>query len=111
MLCHLKHIPHFKTAIKQASRSLASTAETRKVTLIPGDGIGPEISESVKKIFAAAKIPIQWEEVSVTPVMIDGKTTIPPNAIESMKRNKIGLKGPLATPKGKGHVSLNLLLR
>ncbi|KAJ1508779.1 NAD-dependent isocitrate dehydrogenase, partial [Coelomomyces lativittatus] len=71
----------------------------------------PEISESVKKIFAAAKIPIQWEEVSVTPVMIDGKTTIPPNAIESMKRNKIGLKGPLATPKGKGHVSLNLLLR
>ncbi|KAI9216976.1 hypothetical protein BC828DRAFT_351941 [Blastocladiella britannica] len=85
--------------------------EVHKVTLIPGDGIGPEISESVKKIYTAAGVPIVWEEVDVTPVLINGKTTIPQDAIDSIKRNKIALKGPLATPIGKGHVSLNLTLR
>ncbi|KAJ2977773.1 hypothetical protein NQ176_g4184 [Zarea fungicola] len=81
------------------------------VSLIEGDGIGPEISESVKDIFAAAKIPIAWEPVDVTPILKDGKTAIPDAAIESIKKNKIALKGPLATPIGKGHVSLNLTLR
>ncbi|KZP32998.1 mitochondrial NAD-dependent isocitrate dehydrogenase subunit 2 precursor [Athelia psychrophila] len=81
------------------------------VTLIPGDGIGPEISESVKAIYTAANVPIEWEEVSVTPVLKGGKTVIPENAIVSIKRNTVALKGPLATPIGKGHVSLNLTLR
>ncbi|KAM3561975.1 hypothetical protein MY1884_002071 [Beauveria asiatica] len=81
------------------------------VSLIEGDGIGPEISESVKDIFSAAKIPISWEPVDVTPIIKDGKTAIPDAAIESIKKNKIALKGPLATPVGKGHVSLNLTLR
>lgn len=81
------------------------------VTLIPGDGIGPEISESVKTIYEAAKVPIQWEEVSVTPVLKGGKTVIPDQAIQSVRKNTVALKGPLATPIGKGHVSLNLTLR
>ncbi|KAJ3362765.1 NAD-dependent isocitrate dehydrogenase [Allomyces javanicus] len=99
-------------ATQAAKRSLASVAsEMHTVTLIPGDGIGPEISESVKKIFAAADVPIQWEEVSVAPILVKGKTTIPEDAILSIKKNKIALKGPLATPIGKGHVSLNLTLR
>ena len=68
------------------------------VSLIPGDGIGPEISKSVVDIFRAAKIPIEWEEIDVTPTLIDGKTSIPPRAIESVRRNTIALKGPLATP-------------
>jgi isocitrate dehydrogenase (NAD+) len=42
----------------------------RKVTLIPGDGIGPEISAAVQKIFAVAKVPIEWEAVDVTPVRV-----------------------------------------
>ena len=84
----------------------------RLVTLIPGDGIGPEISRSVCQIFAAANVPIAWEEVNVTPILTpEGKTTIPPDALKSVNRNKIALKGPLATPIGKGHVSLNLTLR
>ncbi len=84
----------------------------RVVTLIPGDGIGPEISRSVIQIFEAAKVPIAWEEVSVTPILTpEGKTTIPPAALQSVNRNKVALKGPLATPIGKGHVSLNLTLR
>jgi isocitrate dehydrogenase (NAD+) len=81
------------------------------VTLIPGDGIGPEISESVKSIYNAANVPIQWEEVSVAPILKDGKTAIPDEAIHSIKKNTVALKGPLATPIGKGHVSLNLTLR
>jgi isocitrate dehydrogenase (NAD+) len=81
------------------------------VTLIEGDGIGPEISQSVKDIFAAAKAPIVWEPVDVTPELKNGKTVIPEKAIESVRKNLIALKGPLATPIGKGHVSLNLTLR
>lgn len=81
------------------------------VSLIEGDGIGPEISGAVKNIFAAAKAPITWEPVDVTPMLKDGKTTIPESAIQSIEKNKVALKGPLATPIGKGHVSLNLTLR
>ncbi|XP_065156999.1 probable isocitrate dehydrogenase [NAD] subunit alpha, mitochondrial [Atheta coriaria] len=88
------------------------SSEVRKCTLIPGDGIGPEISAAVQKIFASASVPIEWESVDVTPVRgPDGKFGIPQAAIDSVNRNKIGLKGPLMTPVGKGHRSLNLALR
>ncbi|RKO88668.1 hypothetical protein BDK51DRAFT_36230 [Blyttiomyces helicus] len=83
----------------------------RIVTLIPGDGIGPEIAESVVKIFSAANVPVVWESVNVTPFLKDGKTTIPEDARISVERNKVALKGPLATPIGKGHQSMNLTLR
>ncbi|KAJ3083645.1 NAD-dependent isocitrate dehydrogenase, partial [Quaeritorhiza haematococci] len=112
-------------AQKRASNALAAsgrrhfaTAEgtytpdgKRVITLIPGDGIGPEISESVARIFEAAKVPVAWETVDVTPIIKDGKTAIPDEALHSVNRNKVALKGPLATPIGKGHVSLNLTLR
>jgi len=89
-----------------------SSDTPRCVTLIPGDGIGPEISKSVQRIFEAADVPITWEPVDVTPVKSpDGKFRIPVRAIESVTKNRIGLKGPLATPVGKGHQSLNLALR
>ncbi|KAJ9621924.1 NAD-dependent isocitrate dehydrogenase [Taxawa tesnikishii (nom. ined.)] len=81
------------------------------VSLIEGDGIGPEISQSVKDIFSAANVPIKWESVDVTPRLKDGKTVIPDETIDSITRNYVALKGPLATPVGKGHVSLNLTLR
>ncbi len=79
--------------------------------MIEGDGIGIEISKAVKDIYSAAKVPIEWEPVDVTPILVDGKTTIPADAVASVKRNLVALKGPLATPIGKGHVSLNLTLR
>ncbi|EFA78301.1 isocitrate dehydrogenase NAD+ [Heterostelium album PN500] len=90
---------------KVALRSYSTTANTR-VTLIPGDGIGPEIAEAVKTIFSAAKAPIEWEEVNV-----NAQTGVSTEIIESIKRNKVGLKGPLGTPIGTGHQSLNLALR
>ncbi|XP_017484568.1 PREDICTED: probable isocitrate dehydrogenase [NAD] subunit alpha, mitochondrial [Rhagoletis zephyria] len=87
-------------------------SESTVVTLIPGDGIGPEISASVQQIFEAAKVPITWEKVDVTPVKgPDGRFSIPQKAIDSILKNRIGLKGPLATPIGKGHRSLNLEIR
>jgi len=86
--------------------------QLRKCTLIPGDGIGPEISAAVQKIFKAAGAPIDWEVVDVTPVRgPDGKFGIPKEALDSVNRNHVGLKGPLMTPIGKGHRSLNLALR
>lgn len=93
-------------------RCYSDTTTVRKVTLIPGDGIGKEISASVQKIFEAAKVPIEWDSVDVTPVKgVDGKFRIPQKAIESVNNTRIGLKGPLGTPVGKGHQSLNLALR
>ncbi|QLL30676.1 hypothetical protein HG536_0A04910 [Torulaspora globosa] len=81
------------------------------VSFIEGDGVGPEISKSVKTIFAAAKVPIEWESCPVTPLLVNGVTTIPEQAQESINRNLVALKGPLATPIGKGHRSMNLTLR
>ncbi|XP_076443216.1 putative isocitrate dehydrogenase [NAD] subunit alpha, mitochondrial isoform X2 [Babylonia areolata] len=97
------------------SRQYSSGQESigvMKVTMIPGDGIGPEISQSVKDIFAAAGAPIVWEDVDVTPVKgPDGNFHLPQRIFDSMAETGIGLKGPLATPIGKGHKSLNLALR
>ncbi|KAB1257239.1 Isocitrate dehydrogenase [NAD] subunit alpha; mitochondrial [Camelus dromedarius] len=94
----------------QVTRGFAGGVKT--VTLIPGDGIGPEISAAVMKIFDAAKAPIQWEERNVTAIQgPGGKWMIPPEAKESMDKNKMGLKGPLKTPIAAGHPSMNLLLR
>ncbi len=92
--------------------------EPHTVTLIEGDGIGPEISDAVVKILAAAQVgqpwvvhllfspprayppllppqaPVSWDRVSVEPVRLpDGRMTVPQEVIESMERNKIGLKG------------------
>lgn len=100
--------------LNRAARLLAPTLtrSNHTVTLFPGDGIGPQISESVKEIFAAADVPIEWEEHEVYPILEkNGKTRIPQPAIDSIFKNKIGLKGPMRTAIGKGHVSLNLTIR
>jgi len=98
-------------SLKVAFRNYSSS-EAKTVTLIPGDGIGPEIAVAVQKIFAAAEAPIAWEAVDVTPVKNpDGTMGIPQAVIDSVNRNKIGLKSPLMTPVGKGFRSLNLALR
>ncbi|CAO3624791.1 unnamed protein product [Cunninghamella blakesleeana] len=107
----LRSITTANNSLTQAFSAQKNDRGNYLVTLIPGDGIGPEISRSVKEIFAAAKTPIEWEEVDVTPIIKDGKTAIPQEAIDSVRKSTVALKGPLATPIGKGHVSLNLTLR
>merc|ERR1719228_939632 len=97
---------------KNHERKRSYSTGNQLVTMIPGDGIGPEISDSVKQIFTAAGVPIEWEDVDVTPVKgPDGNFRLPSKIFESMGKTKLGLKGPLATPVGKGHKSLNLALR
>jgi len=88
--------------------------ENKTVTLIPGDGIGEEISEAVVQIFAAAKVPVSWETVKVsTTTAKEGSLSslLGGDVLESVKTTRLALKGPLATPIGKGHMSLNLALR
>ncbi|XP_033157368.1 probable isocitrate dehydrogenase [NAD] subunit alpha, mitochondrial [Drosophila mauritiana] len=93
-------------------KSGKGAGEPRVITLMPGDGIGPEISMAVIKILEAAKTPLIFEPVDVTPVLnSQGMTSVPEQVIESMNRTKVGLKGPLMTPVGTGFRSLNLTLR
>jgi len=82
------------------------------ITLIPGDGIGPEIAESVCAILAAAGVQIQWEsfEAGQSAILKFG-TPLPTVLLDSILRNKIALKGPLATPIGEGFASINVALR
>jgi len=84
------------------------------VTLIPGDGIGAEVSESVKEIFKADNVPIEWEQVNVSGVETGQKHSeeLLRESITSLKRNKLGLKGILHTPvERSGHRSFNVALR
>lgn len=82
------------------------------VTLLKGDGIGPEISQSVRTIFEAANAPIHWEEHEVYNKAInpDGDL-LSDDTIQSIRKNKVALKGPFMTPIGKGFRSLNVTLR
>jgi isocitrate dehydrogenase (NAD+) len=83
-----------------------------KVTLIPGDGIGPEITASVKDIFSAVNAPVEWEEHNAGQDALAATGQLIPDAlIESIKANKIALKGPCTTPIGKGFRSINVTLR
>ncbi|KAF2876461.1 isocitrate dehydrogenase subunit 1 mitochondrial precursor [Massariosphaeria phaeospora] len=84
------------------------------VTLIPGDGIGAEVSEAVKEIFKADNVPVEWETVNVSGVESGNMNSeeLMREAITSLKRNKIGLKGILHTPiERSGHQSFNVALR
>ncbi|MCS7073867.1 MAG: isocitrate/isopropylmalate family dehydrogenase [Bacteroidia bacterium] len=82
------------------------------VTLIPGDGIGPEIVESVKRIFSAANVGIDWEEINAgTEVFEKTGEAIPKALLDSIERNLTALKGPISTPVGKGFRSVNVTLR
>ena len=84
----------------------------KKVTLIPGDGIGTEISESLVEIFKAAKVPVEFEtENAGTDVYEKTGELIPESLYESVERNKIAVKGPITTPIGKGFRSINVYLR
>lgn len=84
----------------------------RTVTLIPGDGIGPEIIRSVRTIFEAAGVPIEWDVHNAGQTSYDEMgELIPEILVDSIKKNKIGLKGPITTPVGKGFRSINVQLR
>ncbi len=82
------------------------------ITLIPGDGIGPEIVAATVRIIEASGVDIEWE-THILGAQAQEKfgTTLPDSTIESIKRNKVALKGPQMTPVGKGFTSVNVGLR
>jgi len=83
------------------------------VTLIPGDGIGKEITDSVKAIFKADNVPVRWETIEMSGLNEDQASTKKQidEAVRSLKRNKVGLKGITYTPRDQFHRSLNVALR
>jgi isocitrate dehydrogenase (NAD+) len=83
-----------------------------RVTLIPGDGIGPELAVAARRVLDASGIAFEWEVVDAgEAVMAEYGTPLPDHVLESIKRNKVALKGPITTPIGGGFRSVNVTLR
>lgn len=83
-----------------------------KITLINGDGIGPEIADSVVKIIDATGLKIDWDlQTAGADVIVAERTPLPKRVLESIKKNKVALKAPVTTPIGKGFRSVNVQLR
>jgi len=82
------------------------------VTLIPGDGIGPDLTDSVKEVIGALDVGIEWEIAEAGEAVMDREgTPLPESVLESIRRNKVAIKGPLTTPVGTGFRSVNVALR
>jgi len=82
------------------------------ITLIPGDGIGPEVSSAVVRVIEAAGVDIKWEtHYAGAQALEKFGSTLPDELLESIKRNRVALKGPITTPVGKGFTSVNVGLR
>ena len=82
------------------------------VTLIPGDGIGPETSAAMQRVLEAAGAPIDWEIAEAGAHLMESEgTPLPQSTIEAVKKNKVAIKGPVTTPVGTGFRSVNVALR
>jgi isocitrate dehydrogenase (NAD+) len=85
---------------------------THTITLIPGDGIGPEVTEAVVRILAASGVSINWERHDAGVLAVErGGVPLPVELLDSVRRNKVALKGPVTTPIGTGFTSVNVGLR
>jgi isocitrate dehydrogenase (NAD+) len=83
-----------------------------RLTLIPGDGIGPEVTGAVLRVLEASGFTAEWEEFSAgAAALAEHGTTLPAPLLESIRRNKVALKGPITTPIGEGFTSVNVGLR
>ena len=85
---------------------------THRVTLIPGDGIGPEIMEAARRCIDNSGASIEWEvQEAGADVMEKYGTPLPDHVLDSIRRNKVAIKGPITTPIGTGFRSVNVALR
>ncbi len=83
-----------------------------RVTLIPGDGIGPELAEATRRVLDASGVAFDWEvQDAGEGVMAQYGTPLPDHVLESIRRNKVAIKGPITTPVGTGFRSVNVTLR
>jgi len=84
----------------------------RTITVIPGNGIGPEVIQAAKRCIEATGVKVFWEEVSAGQEALDKYgELLPKNTLESIKKNKVALKGPIITPIGEGFRSVNVAIR
>ena len=82
------------------------------ITLIPGDGIGPEVTAAVTRILASAGVDIRWETFDAGVLAVEKYgTPLPQELLDSIRKNKLALKGPVTTPVGEGFTSVNVGLR
>jgi isocitrate dehydrogenase (NAD+) len=82
------------------------------VTLIPGDGIGPELAEATRRVLDASGVKFEWEVVEAgAAVLAKEGTPLPDSVLDSILRNKLAIKGPITTPVGVGFRSVNVALR
>nr|MBA2314650.1 NAD-dependent isocitrate dehydrogenase [Chloroflexota bacterium] len=85
---------------------------TYRVTLIPGDGIGPELSQATRRVLEATGVAFEWEVVEAGEAVLAREgTPLPEHVLESIRRNRVALKGPITTPVGEGFRSVNVTLR
>ncbi len=87
-------------------------AVAHRVTLIPGDGIGPELASATQRVLDASGVEFDWEVVDAGEALIpEHGTPLPEHVLESIRRNRVALKGPITTPVGEGFRSVNVTLR
>ncbi len=83
-----------------------------RVTLIPGDGTGPELAQALETVIAATGVTIEWDRQDAgLDVMADHGTPLPEHVLASVRRNRVAIKGPITTPVGTGFRSVNVALR
>ena len=86
---------------------------SHRVVLIPGDGIGPEVSEATKQIMAAAGAEVTWVERYAGQAALDrgDDSVLPESTLDALREHRVALKGPCTTPIGGGFTSINVALR
>ena len=83
-----------------------------KITLIPGDGIGPEVADATVEVLGTLGVPIEWERVELSATIIEkAGVSLPPHVLESVERTGVALKGPVTTPIAGGFKSVNVAIR
>ena len=83
-----------------------------RVTLIPGDGTGPELTDAARRVLEATGVKLEWDvRQAGVDVMEEAGTPLPDETLDSIKRNRVALKGPITTPIGTGFRSVNVALR
>ena len=82
------------------------------IALIPGDGVGPELTEATRRVLEASGVPFHWELAYAGAEALEKHgTSLPDSVLESIRKNRIALKGPVTTPVGTGFRSVNVALR
>ncbi|HDH52913.1 MAG TPA: isocitrate/isopropylmalate dehydrogenase family protein, partial [Nitrospirae bacterium] len=83
-----------------------------KITLIPGDGVGPEITEATTRVLEATGVPFEWDVQNAGEEVYNQEgSPLPDRVLDSIRKNRVAIKGPVTTPVGTGFRSVNVALR